>query len=134
MRSVTYVIVTALAFALTTGLSIAGDSARHKDCVPLEIDGLAEPILGLNYDEKGIEFQVRSTGCTEKSDFAMQRLSPESQTTSQVLLIRVEPDFCDAWVPFGVRISYSYEELGLEEGEFFTVLNPLSNYRVVLFD
>jgi hypothetical protein len=42
----------------------------------------------------------------------------------------VIPDFCDAYVPFGTRISYTYEELELEEGGSFTILNPLSNYRV----
>jgi hypothetical protein len=73
---------------------------------------------------------VPSTGCTDKTSFDMQRLSPEDQTTSQLLLIRVVPDFCDAYVPFGTRIFYTYEELKLEEGGAFTILNPRSNYRV----
>ncbi|MEN8167252.1 MAG: hypothetical protein ABFR65_07215 [Pseudomonadota bacterium] len=130
MKSLTYLSVTALILALSVGLSIAGNSKHHKDWDSLEIDGLAEPLLGLTYSGDGLEFRVPSTGCTEKSHFVMQRLSPESQITSQLLLIRVVPDFCDAYVPFGTRIFYGYEELGLEEGDPFTILNPLSNYRV----
>jgi hypothetical protein len=73
---------------------------------------------------------VPSTGCTEKSSFVMQRLSLENQTFSQLLLIRVVPDFCDAYVPFGTQIFYTYDELKLEEDDSFTILNPLSSYRV----
>ncbi len=130
MKSVTYLLVTALILALSVGLSIAGNSRHHKDGDSFETNGLAEPLLGLTYSGDGLEFQVPSTGCTEKSHFVMQRLSPESQITSQLLLIRVVPDYCDAYIPFGVRIFYGYEELGLKEGDPFTILNPLSNYRV----
>ena len=130
MKSITYLLITALTLALSVGISMAGNSIHHKNGDALEIDGLAEPLLGLTYSEAGLEFQVPSTGCTAKSHFVMQRLSPESQTTSQLLLIRVVPDFCDAYVPLGVRIFYGYKELGLEEGDPFTILNRLSHYRV----
>lgn len=134
MKTLLHLCIALLVFALTSGLSIAGKGMPHKDVDLLEIDGLAEPLLGLSYSGEGLEFQVRSTGCTEKSHFVVQRLSPESQTTSQLLLIRVVPDYCDAYVPFGTRFSYSYEELGLEEGEHFTLLNPLSGYQVRYYD
>ncbi|MEN8178047.1 MAG: hypothetical protein ABFS39_05445 [Pseudomonadota bacterium] len=130
MKTFTYLSIALLVFALTGGISLAGKGAHDEELDPLEIDGLAEPILGLLYSGEGLEFQVRSTGCTEKAHFVVQRLSPESQITSQLLLIRVVPDYCDAYVPFGTRFSYSFEELGLEENEPFTLLNPLSSYLV----
>jgi hypothetical protein len=67
---------------------------------------------------------------TALSFHVMQRLSLESQTFSQLLLIRVVPDFCDAYAPFGTRIFYTYDELELEEDDSFTILNPLNSYRV----
>ena len=133
MKPVTRLFISALVLGLSSSFSIAGNAKHHQDWDTPEVDGLAEPILGVIYHEKGLEFQVQSTGCTEKDHFVMQRLSLDSQVISQLLLIRVQPDFCDAYVPFGVRISYSYDELGLEENESFTLLNPLSSYRVVRF-
>ena len=132
MKSISYLLSAVLILILSAGLATAGNYKHHQDEdeEPVETDGLAEPLLGLTYSAKGLEFQVFSSGCTNKSNFVMQRLSPESQTTSQLLLIRVTPDFCDAYVPFGVRIFYDYEEFDLEEGDPFTILNPLSNYHV----
>ncbi len=129
MKVFTYLCVFVLLFVISSSLAMAEKGGHHEDVDPLEIDGLAEPILGLIYSGEGLEFQVRSTGCTEKAHFVVQRLSPQSQIISQLLLIRVTPDYCDAYVPFGTRFSYSFEELGLEYDELFTLLNPLSGYR-----
>ena len=134
MKRSTYLSILTLVFALICGPALAGKGGHHDDSDSLEIEGQAEPLLGLLYSSEGLEFQVQSAGCTEKSHFVVQRLSPEGQISSQLLLIREVPDYCDAYVPFGARISYSYEELDLEEDEPFTVLNPLSNYRVIFFD
>ena len=130
MKTLFHLCIALLVLAMTSSLTIAEKGGHHEDVNPLEIDGLAEPVLGLIYSGEGLEFQVRSTGCTEKAHFVVQRLSPESQISTQLLIIRVIPDYCDAYVPFGTRLSYSYEELGLEENESFTLLNPLSSYRV----
>lgn len=134
MRTLTYALCAALGVAITSGAAIAGNVMAQAQWGSLEIDGSAEPILGMTYGPNGLEFQVRSTGCTEKDDFVVQRLTSSGQTTSQLLLIRVVEDFCDAYVPFGVRISFSYKELGVEEDDMFTVLNPRSPYRVECFE
>ena len=130
MKSVIHLFIATLILTLSAGSLLAGNPKHHQDEGLADIDGAAEPLLGLTYAPEGIEFQVASTGCTEKAHFAMLRLSPEDQTTSQLLLVRVVPDYCDAYVPFGVRLFYSYEELKLEEGDPFTILNSLTNYRV----
>jgi hypothetical protein len=130
MKAASYLFVIPFTFTLAIGYSVAGNSQHRGDWNAFEIEGLAQPLLGLVYSGTGLEFQVPSTGCTEKPHFVVQRLSPEGRKTTQLLLIRVVPDYCDAYVPFGVRIFYGYEELGLEEGDAFTVLNPLSRYRV----
>ena len=134
MKRSTYLSIFTLVIALLSGSAMADKRGHHDDSDSLEIDGQAEPLLGLLYSADGLEFQVPSTGCTEKSHFVVQRLSMEDQISSQLLLIRQVPDYCDAYVPFGIRISYSYEELGLEVGESFTLLNPLSRYRVIFDD
>lgn len=131
MRVMGYLLLSVLALILTQHLADAGKGKESQEKGnPLDIDGQAEPLLGLIYGAEGLELQVLSTGCTEKSSFVVQRLSLESQTFSQLLLIRVVPDFCDAYVPFGTRIFYTYDELKLEEDDSFTILNPLNSYRV----
>ena len=118
-----------LLFVISSSLAVAGKGGHQDDLDPLEIEGEAELLLGLIYNGEGLEFQVPSTGCTEKRHFVVQRLTPEGQISSQLLLIRTVPDYCDAYVPFGTWFSYSFAELGLQENEPFTLLNPLSSYR-----
>ncbi len=134
MKLFTYLCLFLLLLVMSSSLAMAGKGAHHEDEEPHEIDGLAEPILGVIYSGKGLEFQVKSTGCTQKNHFVVQRLSPEGSISSQLLLIRVEPDYCDAYVPFGVRLSFTYDELGLQVDEPFTLLNPLSAYLVRQYD
>jgi hypothetical protein len=81
-----------------------------------------EPLLGVIFLKSGIVFQVTSTGCTQKSDFDLQVL--ESYPL-QLRLIRINPDLCDAYIPLGERIFYSYSELGLLSGTKLSVMNPL---------
>ena len=134
MRILACVLCAVLGVVTTYAVAIAGNSMGHKHWTVLEVEGSAEPILGMIYAPGKLEFQVRSTGCTEKDDFVVQRFSLPSQTTPQLLLVRTVEDFCDAFVPFGVRISFSYEELGLEGEDRFTVLNPRASYRVEHFE
>jgi hypothetical protein len=135
MKSITRLFITLLTLSLSVSLGFADSSNRCcKDEDEFDVDGIGEAILGLIYDDKGIEFQVASSGCTEKADFVMQKISPDGSTASQLLLIRVEQDPCDGLFPYGEKIFYTYEELDLKEDDTFSILNPLSDYRVILLD
>ena len=87
-----------------------------------------EKLLGIHVDARGITFQVLSNGCTQKDDFQVQIFGAKPL---QLLLLRDRPDFCEAFVPYGKRIRFSYQELGLRDGKLMRVLNPLSTIRVV---
>ena len=87
-----------------------------------------EKLLGTLVDEDGIVFQVPSSGCTQKKDFEVRVLESEPL---QLLVVRIKPDFCDAVVPYGERIRYSYEELNLANGTRFIVINPRQVVTVV---
>jgi hypothetical protein len=133
MKSISWLIFT-ITLVFASSAMIADDDTHRRHGDALEIEGAAESLLGLSYRKEGLGFQVRSSGCTEKEHFVVQRLVPEDQTSVQLLLIRVDEDYCDAYVPFGIWIDYTYRELQLEQGTPFKVLNPLANYRVVDFD
>jgi hypothetical protein len=88
----------------------------------------SEELFGIRVDEKGIVFQVQSGGCTQKGNFEVRILESEPL---QVLLVRTRPDPCDGLVPYGEKIPFSYQELGLVEGARFIVINPRKVVTVV---
>jgi hypothetical protein len=90
--------------------------------------GAVEQLLGLQVDPEGVTFQVFSGGCTRKEDFRIERFQSDP---TQLLLIRVVPDTCEAFLPYGTAIQYSYESLGLDNGRKFIVLNPRAPVTVV---
>jgi hypothetical protein len=86
---------------------------------------MAEYLYGMTVGPEGVEFQVYSGGCTGEEDFRLERFEsfpPQGQI--QLLLIRVSPDLCLAYLPYGTKIKFTYEDLGLKSGDSFAVLNP----------
>lgn len=82
-----------------------------------------EPLKGLAVLPEGIVFQVASSGCTSKADFQVDVLESDPL---QLRLIRLQEDPCDASLPFGTVIRFSYQELGIVGGSEFRVINPLA--------
>ncbi len=83
--------------------------------------GDAERILGVRAGPRGIAFQVSSGGCTAKEDFDVKIME---SFPLQLELVRMEPDLCEAYVPYGKTIRFSYRELRLADGDQFIVVNP----------
>ena len=96
-----------------------------------EETGAVEHLLGLQVDAEGVVFQVFSSGCTAKEDFRIERFQRHQSNTFQLILIREKQDPCDAVLPYGRTIRYSYEDLGLENGQIFFILNPTAPVKVV---
>lgn len=86
-----------------------------------------EPLMGLLIRRNAIIFQVLSNGCTAKDDFQLAVLE---STPLQLRLIRLREDPCDAYLPLGTHIRFSYQELGIQRGDKFRVVNPLATLEV----
>ena len=97
--------------------------------IPVSINPMPafEPLLGVLIRERGIVFQVASSGCTHKSDFKVDVLE---SFPLQIRLIRLQEDPCDAFIPLGVRIHFTYRELGIAPGDQLRVVNPLGTVTV----
>lgn len=98
--------------------------------IPVTIGGpapAAERLLGLLIRRHAITFQVSSSGCTTKGDFQVQVLE---SLPLQLRLVRIEEDPCDAFLPLGTRVRFSYRELGLQPATQFRVVNPLAVVEV----
>lgn len=68
-----------------------------------------EALISAAIDERGITFQVPTGGCTAKENFGLETVTPNPLT---VRLVRLRPDYCEARVPQGVKIKFTYAEIG----------------------
>ena len=84
-----------------------------------------EIIRGMMPSDKSISFNVDSNGCTVKEDFSVT-VSRKGERTI-LFLKRIHEDHCRGYMPMGTKISFTYEELHIPEGEFM-VANPVIGY------
>ena len=105
------------------------EQPAHVTCGGQVELGVTEELLGIQYDAKGVTFQVYSSGCTVKTHFEliMKETSPIVYTLKRV----AHADFCNVWLPYGEKITYTYREMGLLEGSKFIVSNPLMKRAVI---
>lgn len=85
-------------------------------------DNTSEKILGYQPSKHGITFQVQSGGCTTKESFIVD-VQRATDGIAQVTLLRTRPDTCHPFLPMGVRFRMTYEELGLNPGERYRIVN-----------
>lgn len=83
-----------------------------------------EPILGLSLAASAVEFQVFSGGCSKAEDFELQVLE---SNPPQLLLVRNEGDFCEAYLPEGTKLKYELKDYGLDGFPRIRVANPFYN-------
>lgn len=110
----------------------------------LSISVMAEPdlneeqLLGARVDERGITFQVRSNGCTDKQHFdfmVIEQLEPISpmlpalEHHHYITVKRVTADDCKALVPYGTEVFVSFEELHISFGKFH-INNPIGGDKI----
>jgi len=91
---------------------------------PLPPSYPAEVLKGVMTDDSGLTIQVESNGCTDKNSFDV--LIFESHP-AQVEFIRKRHDVCRAYMPYGVKIKFTYEELGLNSPQSFFLVNSVDS-------
>lgn len=69
-----------------------------------------EPLLGAEVKAKGIEFKVPTGGCTSKENFGLETIERHPLT---VRLFRIRPDYCEAFLPKGIKINFTFAEIGI---------------------
>ncbi len=118
----------AMFYFLTSSLLSLSSAGAFAD---QEFKSSLEVLKGYSWSEAGLTVHVYSGGCTEKEDFEVVSsfsLPEYQQGTPTIEIRRIEGDFCRAWLPYGTTITFSLEELGLNEenGYKFRLANPLS--------
>lgn len=80
------------------------------------------PLMGFEMQNDGLVFTVFSGGCTSKKDFRIDIL--ESNPV-QVKLVRLYMDECEAYLPLGQKIKFTWKEMGLSNEHAFFLRNPI---------
>jgi hypothetical protein len=88
----------------------------------------SEVLYGVTMTPEGLEFQVASAGCTDKSDFIINVTKGIAKTpTYNVTLNRIKSDTCKKLVPEGVSIKYTKMELGINNAAELILTNKIGN-------
>lgn len=95
----------ALALSINTGL-MASTLAS--------IVSVQTPIMGYTLSYEGLSLQVASGGCLRKDDF---QVTVRETFPLQVSIKQISTDMCEAYLPFGTMITFSFEELGVKSGQ-----------------
>ena len=91
-------------------------------------DSASEVLLGLNLTPKTLDIRVASGGCTQKEDFKIDVNKGLTEKPPYTITIyRTKKDDCKAFLPDGVLLSFTKEELGLNGLTEFTVTNRFGN-------
>jgi hypothetical protein len=85
-----------------------------------------EPIYGVTVGPQGVTVRLASHGCTTKADLTVA--VAKNPPRPLVLFARKRPDACNAPAT-PVDVVYTFEELGLEPGQAFSLANPLGGGR-----
>lgn len=88
-----------------------------------------EPLLGLSVNSSTVKIRVMSGGCTTKESFEVKKIADAKRQAVQLFFVRTAPDSCeagnyDAYLPNGVVLYYSFDELGILRGQNVYVGNP----------
>ena len=95
-----------------------GTTAGPTTAVAGAID---EPIYGVLVKPDGLDVRVSSGGCTSVEDFTAWI---EPGATELVHLVRTKPDHCEAYVPEGELLHFTWAQLGVTKRSA-RLVNPL---------
>jgi hypothetical protein len=90
-----------------------------------------ESLMGHMTTPVGVHIQVYSGGCTWKALFQVE--SKKNGDLHKISFIRKKQDLCRAYLPYGQVLSFSFEELGLQNGDQVEIANPEMPTRIMRF-
>lgn len=70
----------------------------------------------LKFKNATVTFNAQSGGCTSKNSFLFHISKANKKQIKKMKIVRF-PDICEAFVPDGVNLNFSYHELGINKGD-----------------
>ena len=81
-------------------------------------------VFGADVSANSVAFLVTSNGCTERGFFDVD-VKKEDDNAFEIGVRRIRQDHCEAVVPNGVEVVWTYAELGILEGAEVSVRNQV---------
>ena len=123
MRSLPFVAsLLALPIATACVYIDAEDHDRHRFHVETQF-GLPS-LLGADVQAETVSIRIDSGGCTNK-DTIEASTDKDGRNEYEVAFDRLKDDNCEAYLPEGVRLTWTYDELGIPAGAYVRILNPV---------
>jgi len=79
---------------------------------PVALVTVSGDVIGFELSGKGLTLQVASGGCLTKDDFSVK---VTKSLPPQISIVQTGRDFCDAYLPYGKKLTFSYAELNIIE-------------------
>ena len=105
---------------LATGCINVQTGSRHADFDYHH----AATVKGVSVQNDEIIVTVSSNGCTEK-DFIEVDVEKDGHNHFEVEFERVRKDHCKAYLPEGVTLVYTFQELGIPAGSTVEIENQV---------
>ncbi len=115
----------ALGAALFLGGCVIVDADEH---VRADWDGHRSygELMGADVANNTVTARVTTNGCTTK-DFIGVDVDKTGDNRFSVGFYRERQDYCEAYMPEGVALSWTFAELGIPEGAAVRIRNDISN-------
>lgn len=122
--------------ALRLSIAAAGAALFLGGCVIVDADEHVRAdwggdrsygeLMGADVTNGIITARVTSNGCTTK-DFIGADVDKTGDNRFSVGFYRERQDYCEAYVPEGVELSWTFEELGIPQDAAVRIRNDISN-------
>ena len=83
-------------------------------------------LMGVDVNASAITARVTSNGCTTK-EFVAADVDKTGSNRFAVGFYRARQDYCEAYMPDGVELSWTFAELGIPDGAEVRIQNEVSN-------
>jgi hypothetical protein len=87
----------------------------------------SEKLYGFWIDNNGITINVSSGGCTSKSSFTHK--VTKIKKVYEIDFVRTQMDACEAFYPYGTKLTFAFGELGLTRGSVIKIKNEVITKR-----
>ena len=85
-----------------------------------------EDLRAVNIGEGAVTVRMDSNGCTNKETVDVD-VDQDGPNEYELAFERTKEDYCKAYFPNGIELSWTYEELGIPDDAYVRVLNDVGS-------
>jgi hypothetical protein len=82
-------------------------------------------LMAADIQADAVTIRINSNGCTTKETLAAE-VDQDGRDEYEVAFDRLQEDRCRAYLPDGIELTYTYDELDIPEGAYVRVLNKIA--------